>query len=519
MYDAIVIGAGISGCSVARELSRYELRALVLEKGHDIAAGTTRGNSATVHAGYDPEPGTNKAIYNVRGSRMYEALCKELSVPYMRNGMIIFATDEEQMEECRRLKACGDLNGVPTELCDRARILQIEPDMGEGVIGGLWVPGSGMVCPYNLCFALSENAAMNGVEFRRGCAVTKIERGEGFWRVFAGEECFETKYVFNCAGTHADIFNNMVSADKFRIIPREGQHLVLDRELIKYCKTTICQTPEKLPTGGHTKGMGLMPSVDGTVILGCNADDVEDRDFSDTTAEGIEKIVSYFEKKWKYLPISRYIPEFPRDKVITAYGGSRPHPDRDDFILGEPEDARGFINLAGIESPGVTAAPAIAIDMVKIMAEREGLEPKADYIPGRKIKKPFREMTREEQLAAIKADPDYAKIVCRCETVTEAEIRDAIRRPNGARSVSGVKMRTRAGMGRCQGGFCSTRVLEILAEELGCNATEVRQSGKGSEVLVGKAATADCAKRQDPSSASPCSAPSPEGEGYKEGIV
>jgi len=488
MYDAIVIGAGISGCSVARELSRYKLRSLVLEKGHDIAVGTTRGNSATVHAGYDPEPGSNKAIYNVRGSRMYEALCRELEVPYMKNGMIIFATDEEQMQECRRLKATGDLNGVATEVCDRARILEIEPDMGAGVIGGLWVPDSGMVCPYNLCFALAEHASLNGVEFRRGCAVTRIERLEDCWRVWAGEECFETKYIFNCAGTHADVFNNMVSADKFRIIPREGQHLVLDRELIKYTKTTICQTPEKLPTGGHTKGMGLMPSVDGTVILGCNADDVEDKDFSDTTKEGIDKIVSYFERKWQYLPISKHIPVFPRHAVITAYGGSRPHPDRDDFILGEPVDAKGFINLAGIESPGVTAAPAIAIDMVKILVEREKPEANPNYKPGRKIKKPFREMSRAEQLEAIKADPDYARIVCRCEQVTEAEIRDAIRRPNGARSVSGVKMRTRAGMGRCQGGFCSTRVLEILAEELGCDALSVRQSGKGSEILLRRAA-------------------------------
>lgn len=488
MYDAIVIGAGISGCSVARELSRYKLKSLVLEKGHDIAAGTTRGNSATVHAGYDPDPGTNKAIYNVRGSRMYEALCKELEVPYNRNGMVIFATNEEQMEECRRLKKTGDLNTVPTEVCDRARLLEIEPDMGEGIIGGLWVPTSAMVCPYQLCFALSENAAMNGVEFRRSCKVTKIERGDGCWKVFAGEEVFETKYIFNCAGTHADIFNNMVSKDSFKIIPREGQHLVLDRELIKYVNTTLSQTPEKLPTGGHTKGMGLMPSVDGTVILGCNADDVEDKDFSDTTAEGIGKIVSYFEEKWKYLPISKYVPEFPKDKVITAYGGSRPHSDRDDFILGEPEDAKYFINLAGIESPGVTAAPAIAIDMVKILVEREGAEENPDYRPGRKIKKPFRDMTREEQLKAIEADPDYAKIVCRCETITEAEIRDAIRRPNGARSISGVKMRTRAGMGRCQGGFCSTRVLEILAEELGCGALEVRQSGNGSQVLLGRAA-------------------------------
>ena len=244
MWDAIVIGAGISGCSVARELARYKLKVLVLEKGHDLCAGTTRGNSATVHAGYDPDPGSNKAIYNVRGSRMYEDLCKELDVPYMRNGMIVFATDEEQLKEVERLHNVGNQNGVRTEICDRKRILEIEPDMGEGVIGGLWIPDSGMVCPYNLVFAMAENAARNGVEFKTGCAATEVKRGDDCWIVSTPDGDEETRYVFNAAGTWADKFNNMVSKDTFKIIPREGQHLILDRDLIKYTKTTICQTPE-----------------------------------------------------------------------------------------------------------------------------------------------------------------------------------------------------------------------------------------------------------------------------------
>ena len=450
MWDAIIIGAGISGCSVARELARYQLKVLVLEKGHDVCAGTTKGNSATVHAGYDPDPGSNKAIYNVRGSRMYPELCRELQVPYLKNGLVMIALDEEQMEEVRKLHEMGQRNGVRTEVCDRARILEIEPDMGEGVIGGLWVPDSGMVCPYNLVMALAENSARNGVEFRTSTQALSVERDGGEWLVSTPDETFRTKYVFNCAGTYADKFNNMVSADVFHIIPREGQHLIMDRDFAPYVKTTIYPTPELLPGGGHTKGMGLMPSVDGTLILGCNADDVDDPDFSANTREGIDKILDFFEARWKYMPISKHVPKFPRDAVITAYGGSRAHPDRDDFILGEPKDAPNFINLAGIESPGVTAAPAIAIDMVKILVDRERPALKQDYKPGREIKKPFRTMTAEERREAIKADPDYARIVCRCEQVTEAEIRDAIRRPVGARSVSSVKMRTRAGMGRCQ---------------------------------------------------------------------
>ncbi len=487
MWDAIIIGAGISGCSVARELARYQLKVLVLEKGHDVCAGTTKGNSATVHAGYDPNPGSNKAIYNVRGSRMYPELCRELQVPYLKNGLVMIALDEEQMEEVRKLHEMGQRNGVRTEVCDRARILEIEPDMGEGVIGGLWVPDSGMVCPYNLVMALAENSARNGVEFRTSTQALSVERDGGEWLVSTPDETFRTKYVFNCAGTHADKFNNMVSADVFHIIPREGQHLIMDRDFAPYVKTTIYPTPELLPGGGHTKGMGLMPSVDGTLILGCNADDVDDPDFSANTREGIDKILDFFEERWKYMPISKHVPKFPRDAVITAYGGSRAHPDRDDFILGEPKDAPNFINLAGIESPGVTAAPAIAIDMVKILVDRERPALKQDYKPGREIKKPFRTMTAEERREAIKADPDYARIVCRCEQVTEAEIRDAIRRPVGARSVSAVKMRTRAGMGRCQGGFCSPRVLEILCEELGLDPLEVTQSGGRSNILVGRA--------------------------------
>lgn len=487
MWDAIIIGAGISGCSVARELARYQLKVLVLEKGHDVCAGTTKGNSATVHAGYDPDPGSNKAIYNVRGSRMYPELCRELQVPYLRNGLVMIALDEDQMEEVRKLHEMGQRNGVRTEVCDRVRIMEIEPDMGEGVIGGLWVPDSGMVCPYNLVMALAENSARNGVEFRTSTQALSVQRDGGEWLVSTPDETFRTKYVFNCAGTHADKFNNMVSGDVFHIIPREGQHLIMDRDFAPYVKTTIYPTPELLPGGGHTKGMGLMPSVDGTLILGCNADDVDDPDFSANTREGIDKILDFFEARWKYMPISKHVPKFPRDAVITAYGGSRAHPDRDDFILGEPKDAPNFINLAGIESPGVTAAPAIAIDMVKILVDRERPTLKQDYKPGREIKKPFRTMTAEERREAIKADPDYARIVCRCEQVTEAEIRDAIRRPVGARSVSAVKMRTRAGMGRCQGGFCSPRVLEILCEELGLDPLEVTQSGGRSNILVGRA--------------------------------
>ena len=485
MWDAIVIGAGVTGAATARELSRYEMSVLVLERGSDICAGTSKGNSAMVHAGFDPVPGQKKAVYNIRGQKMFDDLCAELDVPFERSGLLKIACSEEVMDKFMDLKARGDENGVFVEVCDRDRMFEIEPDLPEKVSGGLWIPESGVVCPYNLVFAMAENAAINGVEFRREQEVRRIEKIDGGYRLFTGDQEYETRLVFNCAGVYADDMNNMVSEEKIRIIPRQGEHLILDRKYGQYVHQTMGHAPIDLPGGGHTKGMGVIPSVDGTVILGCNAEEVEDKDDLRITAGGVKSIIDHFEFMWDQLPMSTFIPKFPRDGVIASFTGVRAHAESDDFIIGEAPDAPGFYNAAGIESPGLTAGPAIGLDLAEMGAKRLQAAKKENWIPGRKIKKPFREMTDEEKEAAIAADPDYAKVVCRCEQVTEAEIRDAIRRPVGARSVSGVKMRTRAGMGRCQGGFCSPRVVEILAEELGIDPLDVRLAGPGSEILKG----------------------------------
>ncbi len=492
MIDVIIIGAGVVGCAAARELGRYDLDVLVLEKGSDVCAGTSRGNSAVVHAGFDPDPGTNKAIYNVLGNAMYDDLCSELQVPFRRCGTIVCAYSDDEMKEIHHLKEMGDANGVPTEIRDLAGLREIEPYCADNVVGGLWAPTSGVVCPYNLVIGMAENAAINGVKFAVNAEATDIKRIDGGWRVSAGGKDYDTKMILNCAGTHADLMNNLVSDKKIKIIPRQGEHILLDRHYEKYAQISIDEIPRPLPGGGHTKGMGEIASVDGTVLVGCNAREVEDRDDVRVTAEGINDIIDTTLGQWPRFPFEQRVGKFPFDAVIGSFTGVRAHPEGDDFIIGEAPGAPGFFNAAGIESPGLTAGPAIGVYLKDQVVAALRPEKKKDRFYGRKIKKPFRTMTRAEREAAIAADPDYAKIVCRCEQVTEAEIRDAIRRPLGARSVSAVKMRTRAGMGRCQGGFCSTRVLQILAEELELDPLDVTLAGEGSNILVGHA----CEKKE-----------------------
>jgi glycerol-3-phosphate dehydrogenase len=484
MYDAVIIGAGISGASLARELCRYKLRIAVLEKGNDVCAGASKSNSATVHSGHDATFGTKKAYYNVLGNAMYERLCAELSVPFVRNGMIVFAANETDMAEVRRLKANADRNGVPgTRVLDREDLIRLEGYFGEDVTGGLFAPSSGITCPYSLVIALCENAFQNGAAFFLNTEVRRIERSDTGFHISTNRGSFEAGYVFNCAGTHADDINNMISERKFTILPRKGEHLILDKKLAPYVKATVSQTPVTLPGGGHTKGMGIMPSADGTIILGCDAHDAADKDDLSTTRAGIGEVLEYFERNWRNLPISRLYSEFPKNMVIGSFAGLRPHPDTDDFIIGEADDVPGFYNVAGIESPGLTAAPAIAQDLARQAAEKYGFIKNQNFDPIRICKKPFRDMTPEERRQAIIEDPDYGKIICRCEQVTKAEILAAIRSPIGAKTVNAVKMRTRAGMGRCQGGFCGPEIVRMLSGELGIPMTEVTLCGEGSEIV------------------------------------
>ena len=494
MYDVIVVGAGVVGCSTARELSRYKLDVLVLEKGHDICAGASKANSGMIHAGYDPIPGTNEAKFNAPGSRMMYEICDELDVPYEKSGTTVFATDESGMKELRKLEGFAKENNVEARIVEPLELYELQPDIGEDVKAVLWVPEGGITTPFTVTFALAENAHHNGVSFRKEAEVTDIKRlededGKPYFEVSAGGETYLCRMIVNCAGGCSDRINNMVSENHYHIIPRFGAHVVLDRKISDKLTTTLMETPHDLPGGGHTKGMAIIPTTGGTMILGCDATEVDDPDFTATRRASVDQIIDYFKAAWKYLPLDG--DEFPMESVIGIFGGCRPHADTNDFVIGEAEDAPGFVNAGGTESPGFTSAVAIARHVTGIVAEKLSAEKNEDFDPYRKAKKVFRTMSNEERRQAIDEDPDYARIVCRCEMVTEAEIRDAIRRPLGARSVSEVKLRTRAGMGRCQGGFCGPRVVEILCDELGITPLEATQCGGESQILVRQACSGE----------------------------
>ncbi|NLL91088.1 MAG: NAD(P)/FAD-dependent oxidoreductase [Ruminococcaceae bacterium] len=484
MYDAIVIGSGVSGASVARELSRYKLKIAVLEKGDDVCSGTSKGNSAVVHSGYDARYGTNKAHYNVIGNAMYDNLCHELSVPFVRNGTITYALSEEEVEKLQELTENAKKNKVPgVKLLNRKELEEVGGDFGAEVCGGLWAPTGGVVCPYNLVIAMCENAAENGVEFFLNTEVNHIEKEAIGYSIKTNRGEFISKIVFNCAGTHADEMNNFVSSEKLKIIPRKGNYLILDRKLSGKVKNTIFQAPKKLPGGGHTKGMVMVPTVDGTIILGCDSTDVDDKDDVSTTREGIEAVYQYFSENWKNFPVSREIPEFPKKMIISSYAGLRAHSVTDDFIIGEVKDAEGFFNMAGIESPGLTAAPAIAAELVSEVSKKYIFEINPAFNPLRKIPKQFRDMNDEERIKALERDKNYGKIICRCEEVTKAEILQAINSIIPAKSVNAIKMRTRAGMGRCQGGYCGPEIVSIISEETGIPITEITLSGEDSFIV------------------------------------
>lgn len=470
MYDIIIIGAGVIGCAVARELSKYNAKILVIEKNEDVCAGTSKANSAIVHSGYDAENGTLKARFNVEGNRMMENVCKELDVPFKRIGSLTVCTEKELLPELQKLRERGERNGVEgLRVLDREELLAIEPHIGDEVVGALLAPTAGIVCPFKLTIAFAENAAVNGAEFLFDTQVSKIYADSDVWHVVTDEKEYEAKAVVNAAGVYSDMFNNMVSERKLHITPRRGDYILLDRSAEGFVRHTIFQLPTKLG-----KGVLVTPTVHGNTIVGPTAVDVDDKESTATTAEGIDSVIAKSALSVKGLPVRQ---------VITSFAGLRAHEDGHEFVLGEPEDAENFYNCAGIESPGLSAAPAIGVYIAGLIREKLHLSEKESFIAERKdILKPAK-LSLEERNELIRREPAYGTIICRCESVTEGEIIDAIRRPVGARSLDGVKRRTRAGMGRCQAGFCSPKVMEILRRELDMDLTEVTKSGGGSYIV------------------------------------
>lgn len=472
MYDIIIIGAGVTGCAAARELSKYKLHTLVLEKHDDVACGTTKANSAIVHAGFDAAEGSLKAKLNVRGNAMFDKLSKELDFPFKRIGSLVLCFDKKDTHRLYELKKQGEINGVKgLEIIEGKKVRKMEPALSEDAIAALYAPTGGITCPYEMTVAYAENAYTNGVEFRFDTEVEKIEKHDNKFLVITDKGDYETNIIINAAGVYSDNMNNMVSKNKIHIIPRKGEYCLFDKAVGSTVSRTIFQMPTSMG-----KGVLVTPTVDGNLLIGPNAVDIEDKDDVNTTMEGIDEVIQKAQKSIKDIPMK---------SVITSFSGLRAHSVEDDFIIGESEDAENFINAAGIESPGLSAAPAVAQMIEQIVIKKLNPARNENFNPVRKGIPKFREMTNEERKEIIKEHPEYGKIICRCETVTEGEIINSIKRPLGARTLDGVKRRTRAGMGRCQSGFCCTRIAHILAKELGVSPLSITKFGGKSVILTG----------------------------------
>lgn len=472
MYDVIIIGSGVSGAASARELSRYQAKICVLEKEEDICCGTSKANSGIVHAGYDAKVGSLKAKLNVKGNEMMERLSQELDFPFKRSGSLVVCRDEKEMQSLRELYERGVSNGVKgLRLLDRKEVLEMEPNITNDVHAALYAPTAGIVCPFEMNIAFAENAYTNGVEFKFHTEVKEIKKVENGFALYTNQGIFYTRYVVNAAGVYADRFHNMVSQKKIHITPRRGDYCLLDKSAGSHVGRTIFALP-----GRYGKGILVTPTVHGNLLIGPTAIDVEDKEANNTTREGLNEVIEKAGMNVRNLPMKQ---------VITSFAGLRAHEDGDDFIVGEVEDAKGFIDCAGIESPGLTSCPAIGELVARILKEKMELQENPDFVPERKGILNPNTLTREERNALIRKNPAYGNIICRCEMITEGEIIDAIRRPLGARSLDGIKRRTRAGMGRCQSGFCSPKTMEILARECNMSMNEITKSGGKSRIIAG----------------------------------
>lgn len=467
-YDAVIIGAGVTGCAIARELSRRQGRFLVVERALDVCEGTSKANSAIIHAGFDAVPGSWKAKMNLEGNRAMDKLSEELDVPFRRIGALVACLEEARLPALRELYDRGLENGVEGLSLltgDQARAL--EPHLTGAVCGALLAETSGIVCPFELTLGLAQNAARNGVEFRLNTQVTGLKRtGEG-WVVETSREPIQCRAVVNAAGVFAGEIHNWVCEDKLHIVPRKGEYCLLDRTAGGHVAHTVFQLP-----GALGKGVLVSPTVHGNLLVGPTAADIPDPEDTATTAEGLREVGS--KSAWA-------VEGIPMRQVITSFAGLRAHEAGDDFIL--KESAPGFFDAAGIESPGLSSAPAIGRYLAELVAGRLSLEEKTDFDPIRRGVPKIAALPPKERAERIRENPLYGNIICRCEEVSEGEILDAVRGPLGATTLDGVKRRTRAGMGRCQSGFCSPRVMDILARELGRDLTGIRKSGPGSQIV------------------------------------
>ncbi len=470
MYDAIIVGAGVIGATIARNLSKYDLKVLVLEKNSDVGDETSGANSAIVHAGYDPHPGTLKAEMNYPGHLMFTQLCDELDVELKRIGSLTISTSEEESEKLRELYKYGIENGAQVEIIGQERLREIEPFITDKAIEALWAPTAGIINPFELVIALMENAMDNGVELHLEEKVTGIEKAAEGFRVSTDKGGYDTRVVINCAGVASAEINNMISPVKETIHPRKGEYYVLDHFPAPYVSHTLFSVPSS-----KGKGVLISPTTHGNYLIGPSSEFTDSEEDKGTDSPTLKKIVEQ---------AYRLVNEIPMQYVIREFSGLRAYHDSGDFVINSP--VPGFINMLGIQSPGLASSPAIGERAVEMVGECLPLRPKPDYNPRRRPLYRVNNLSLEDRKALIARNPDFGQMVCRCEQVTKGEVIDCIRRNCGARSVKGVKKRVRPGFGKCQGGFCEPLIMQILSDELGIDKNRINYSNRGSFILMEK---------------------------------
>ena len=463
-YDIAVIGGGIVGNSIARELSRYDLTAVLIEKEIEVSFGTSKANSGIIHSGIHEDISTLKGRLCLEGNRLWEELSKELKIPFDRVGEILVARTREDIPVLNQMLENAKRIGVESEIVEGKQLRELEPNLYRGITVGLLAPSAGVIPPYEMTYALHENAVQNGVDYLFESKVTSISKEGEVFVIRAGDAEIEARYVLNAAGVHADDVARLAGADNFRIIPRKGEEYLLDRRLDNINNHVIFPTPAK-----NSKGILVIKTIEGSTMIGPTAEDIEDREDTSTSEAGLQKILDF---------VRTMIPDIPRKDIIASFAGIRPVSDTNDFIIEESKDVPRFINVAGIQSPGLTAAPAIALMVIGIL-KKSGLALK-EKPHFHKYDRPHRRFLRSDtrlRELLFEHNKEYCNIICRCETVSEAEVVAAIK--NGARTVDGIKLRTRAGMGRCQAGFCTHHVMRILARELDTAEESITKRGKG----------------------------------------
>lgn len=473
--DVVIIGAGAVGCAIARELSRYKLDVTVVEKNEDIGGDASKSNSAIIHTGYDASPGTLESQLVVAANPMYDQLTEELDVPFKKVGAILPAITQEQYEKLPKIKHKAFLNHVyDIEYKTSEELLVMEPNLNPEVKGGLYIPRESIIDPFILVQAMAENANENGVHFLLNTQVVDINTADGAVKeVVTTAGIIQTEYIINAAALHCDEIAAMVGKADYKVVARRGQFYILDKNTQCKVEQIVLPIPTKV-----TKGKLMCPTIHGNMLVGPTAEDLDNKTDKSVTKEGLDSILE---------DVKRLIPGVNIRDSITQYSGLRPNRNPEGLHVDVYDDLKGYINLSGVRSTGLTLSVAMGVYVADLMREiGAAMVPKETFISKRKGIKRFHELNREAQDQLVKENPHYGRVICRCETITEGEILDCIRRPLGARSMDGVKRRVRAGMGRCQGGFCGPKVIELLAGELGITVEEVNKNNIGSYMVAGK---------------------------------